>query len=120
MVVSFGAERAEINNYVKYLERARKAGVKANFKIIMGIAFLFFCIYACYAYAFWMGGIFIHRNVYNPVSETKTYRAGDILSCFFGTLFGLISILTSTANIKGIIEGQVAGKMAFDVIERTP
>ena len=73
MVVSFGAERAEINNYCKYLERARVAGVKANLKIIMGIAFLFFCIYACYAYAFWMGGIFIHRGVYNPVSQTGNY-----------------------------------------------
>ena len=42
------------------------------------------------------------------------------MSCFFGVIFGVMSIGMATANIKAVAEGKVAGKMAYEIIERTP
>lgn len=42
------------------------------------------------------------------------------MSCFFGVVFGLMSIGMATPNVKAIAEGKVAGKMAFDIIDRVP
>ena len=45
---------------------------------------------------------------------------GDILACFFGIVFGVMSLGMASPNIKAVTEGRVAGKMAFDVIDRKP
>ena len=45
---------------------------------------------------------------------------GEILSCFFGIIFGFFSMGMAYPNMKAVIEGRVAGKMAYDIIERTP
>jgi ATP-binding cassette subfamily B (MDR/TAP) protein 1 len=48
------------------------------------------------------------------------YTSGDILACFFGVVFGVFSLGMATPNIKAITEGRVAGKVAYDIIERVP
>jgi hypothetical protein len=50
----------------------------------------------------------------------KVYTAGDIMSCFFGVVFGVMSLGMATPNIRAITEGRVAGKVAYDVIDRKP
>lgn len=40
------------------------------------------------------------------------------MSCFFGVVFGAMSIGMATPNIKAVAEGRVAGKMAYEIIER--
>lgn len=40
------------------------------------------------------------------------------MACFFGVVFGVFSLGMATPNIKAITEGKVAGKMAFDIIDR--
>lgn len=50
----------------------------------------------------------------------KFYSSGDIISCFLGVVYGIFSIGFATPNLKALTEGRVAGKMAFDVIERRP
>lgn len=42
------------------------------------------------------------------------------MSCFFGVVFGLFSLGMAIPNIGAITEGRVAGKMAYDIIERKP
>lgn len=42
------------------------------------------------------------------------------MSCFFGVVFGVMSIGMATPNIKAVAEGKVAGKMAYDIIDRIP
>ena len=42
------------------------------------------------------------------------------MSCFFGIVFGMFSIGMATPNMKAVIEGRAAGKMAFDIIDRKP
>jgi len=40
------------------------------------------------------------------------------LTCFFGILFGMFNMGMLGPAIKAISEGKVAGKMAFDIIDR--
>jgi len=48
------------------------------------------------------------------------YSAGDIMTCFFGIFMGLFHLAMAAQNYKVIIEGKVAGKCAFDIIENEP
>lgn len=78
-----------------------------------------FSIFATYAYSFFMGSVWIYHSIYNQTFN-RTYTAGDVLSCFFGIVFGMFSMGMATPNIKAVTEGQAAGKMAFDIIDRKP
>lgn len=42
------------------------------------------------------------------------------MSCFLGIVYGAFSLGLAAPNMKAITEGRVAGKMAYDVIERVP
>mmetsp|Transcript_30437 Transcript_30437/g.29819 ORF Transcript_30437/g.29819 Transcript_30437/m.29819 type:complete len:90 (-) Transcript_30437:1239-1508(-) len=76
-------------------------------------------MFATYAYTYFMGGIWIYRDFHNSISD-KPYTSGDILSVFFGVLFGMFAVGTAAPNIKAISEGLVAGKMVYDIIDRVP
>lgn len=66
-----------------------------------------------------MGSVWIYKEFRNDTFN-RTYTAGDILSCFFGVVFGMFSMGMATPNLKAVTEGKVAGKMAFDIINRVP
>lgn len=40
------------------------------------------------------------------------------MACFLGVVYGIFSLGISTPNLKAIAEGKIAGKMAYDIIER--
>lgn len=42
------------------------------------------------------------------------------MSCFFGVVFGLFSLGAAQPNLKAVVEGRVAGKLAYDIINRKP
>ena len=42
------------------------------------------------------------------------------MSCFLGIVYGMFSLGLAASNIQALTEGRVAGKMAFDVIDRIP
>jgi ATP-binding cassette subfamily B (MDR/TAP) protein 1 len=50
----------------------------------------------------------------------KVYTSGDVLACFLGIVYGVFSLGLAAPNFKALTEGRVAGKMAYDVIERRP
>jgi len=50
----------------------------------------------------------------------RPYTAGDIISIFFGVIFGMFAIAGATPQISAIVEGKIAAKMALDVINRKP
>ena len=83
------------------------------------MAFFFLAITWSYAYAFYMGSVFIYFRVNNDIYD-RVYSAGDVLSCFFGVIFGMFSLGMASPNIKAVNEGKVAGKMAYDIIDREP
>jgi hypothetical protein len=80
---------------------------------------MFFVIFGTYSYSFYMGSVWIEKKIYNDTYR-RPYQAGEILSCFFGVVFGLMAIGQTAPNLKAVIEGRTAGKMAFDIIERQP
>lgn len=42
------------------------------------------------------------------------------MSCFMGVIYGIYSVGLSAPTLKLIKEGQIAGKFAYDIIDRTP
>ncbi len=119
VVQAFGQELLEVSNYNKYLNNARTSGVKTHIKSGFAIGFFFFVMFGYYAYAFYTGSWLITKQVTNT-NNGKVYTAGDIMSCFFGVVFGVMSLGMATPNIRAITEGRVAGKVAYDVIDRKP
>lgn len=79
----------------------------------MGVIFLSYC------FAFYIGHIFIVEQVRDS-SGQDPYTSGDVLACFFGIIFGFFSLGMAAPNIKAVSEGQVAGKLAYDIIDRVP
>ena len=76
-------------------------------------------IFGYYAYAFYIGSYLITKQVENTQSKLP-YSSGDIIACFFGIVYGVFSLGQATPNIKALTEGRVAGKAAFDIIDRVP
>jgi hypothetical protein len=83
------------------------------------IALFLFTIFAAYAYAFYLGSIWIRKEFWNTTFN-RAYTSGDIMSCFFGIVFGMFSLGIATPNIQAVAEGKAAGKLAFDIIDRKP
>lgn len=119
VVVAFGMETIEIKNYSKYLERSKAAGIKQQYLLALSIGVFYASIYASYAYAFFIGGIWIEKQYYNHILD-RAYMGGDILAVFWGILFGFFALSSITPHVKAVSEGKVAGKFTYDVIERTP
>lgn len=42
------------------------------------------------------------------------------MACFLGVVYGTFALGVTAPNFKAISEGKIAGKMAFDIIERKP
>jgi ATP-binding cassette subfamily B (MDR/TAP) protein 1 len=119
VVQAFGQEHTETVNYGKYLDRAKVTGIKTAVKSAFSLSFFFFVMFGYYAYAFFTGSYLITKHIKNTNSD-KPYNSGDILSCFFGIVFGVFSLGMAAPNIKAVTEGRIAGKVAYDLIERKP
>jgi hypothetical protein len=68
------------------------------------MALFFFSTFATYSYAFYMGHIWIYYDINNDVMD-RSYTAGDIMSCFFGVIFGMFSLGMAGPNFKALAEG---------------
>jgi len=119
VVQAFGQEKTEIRNYSRHLLRAKATGVKTHLKTAMALASFMFVIFGYYAYGFYTGSWLITKRVTNT-NNGEFYTIGDILACFFGIVFGVMSLGMASPQLKSITEGKVAGKMAYDIIERKP
>ncbi len=42
------------------------------------------------------------------------------MACFLGLVYGIFSLGLATPNFKALSEGRIAGKMAYEVIDRKP
>ena len=63
------------------------------------MALFFASIFSTYAYSFYMGSFWIYKDFWNH-TYGRIYSAGDILSCFFGVVFGMLSVGMAIPNIK--------------------
>mmetsp|Transcript_21964 Transcript_21964/g.16309 ORF Transcript_21964/g.16309 Transcript_21964/m.16309 type:complete len:202 (+) Transcript_21964:725-1330(+) len=119
VVVAFGQEERESIVYNRYLTNAKSSGIVTTFKTSLILAMFMFISLASYAYSFFMGSIWIYHEIPNTAFD-RSYTAGDVLTCFFGVLFGMYSLGMAAPNIKAVSVGKVAGKMVFDIIDRVP
>jgi hypothetical protein len=94
-VVAFGMEGVELTNYSKYLIRAKDASILNHLFNALGLGFMFMIIYSCYAYAFYIGSLFVEHQVWNS-GRNRPYQGGDSIGCFFAVLIGLFSIAMIT------------------------
>ena len=119
VVVAFGMEEVEIENYAKYLLRSKEMGLKSQVGLAVSVGVFFGTIYGAYAYAFWLGGIWIREGYINHILN-RPYMGGDILAVFWGILFGFFALSMVPQHTKSVAEGKVAGKFTYDVIDRVP
>jgi ATP-binding cassette subfamily B (MDR/TAP) protein 1 len=65
VVIAFGQELTEQATYTSFLGKAKEAGSKSSILAGMALGFFIFMIYASYAYAFFLGGYFVDKEIYN-------------------------------------------------------
>lgn len=119
VVHSYGMELVEQLNYQRFLHRAKKQGLKTACKQAFGIASLQAGLFFFYFYSIMIGSIVMLKpNIKNNRGEP--YSGGDVFSCMFGVVFGVFSMGPVAPNIKCLVEGRIAGKMAYHVIDRVP
>ena len=118
-VAAFGMERTEIRNYSRFLDKVRIESSKSDCMTGLALGFFMFTIYISYAYAFLIGGVWVELGLHNH-SYGRAYQAGDCISVFFGILFGLFPLIAAYRHLDAINEGKIAGRLAFDVIDRQP
>ena len=99
--------------------KARKTGIKTHFTGALAIGGFFLALYGYYSYSFFIGSFMVTESIEN-INSKKTYTSGDVMACFLGLVYGIFSLGLAAPNFKALTEGRVAGKMAFDIIERVP
>lgn len=104
VVQAFGQEKTEEANYDKYLGRARTAGIKTIFSTAIAVGMFIFGMFGYYAYAFFVGSILVLDQKINT-NTGLPYSGGDVMSCFFGIIFGVFALGMATPNIKAVVEG---------------
>jgi hypothetical protein len=52
-------ESVEARNYIKYLDKAKKASMKTHLFTALATGLLLFVVYNSYAWAFYIGSVFI-------------------------------------------------------------
>ena len=104
---------------MRTIEGFNKISTAAAAKASFQFGFLFFSIYFGYTYAFTIGAIWVDNEFRNHAYD-RSYQAGDIISIFFGVLFGMMSLGGIAPNIAGFAAAKAAGKKAFDIIDRQP
>ena len=50
----------------------------------------------------------------------RTYLAGDLVTIFCGVVIFMIQISTVFGKFKVIVDGKIAVKLIFDVVNRVP
>ncbi len=91
VVQAFGQEDSEVRNYERHLNRAKETGIRTHLKTAIAIGCFFFVMFGYYGYGFYTGSWLITEKKINSNSG-EVYNIGDILSCFFGIVFGVMSL----------------------------
>ena len=101
------------------MEKTRETGIKAGTKTSLFLGLFIFCIYLTYAYAFFIGSLYIDRGYENHAFD-RNYSPGDVVAIFFSVLIGFFSMAGLGPNVQILAEGKASGKLAFDIIDKEP
>lgn len=112
-------ETIEMANYTRFLAESKAKNLKQNTRTVLWLSLFIMTIYLSYAYAFFIGSVFVERRVHNDVFD-RQYMGGDTIAIFFAVITGLFQVTLLSNQFKGIVEGRVAAKFVFEVIDRVP
>jgi len=102
IVIAFGQEKLEEQNFTKFLVKSRKEGNIASVKFAFGISTFNYIIFMMYTYGLALGGVFVYEQI---SKGDEYYNAGDVISVFFGIIFGIFSLGMASPHIKALNEG---------------
>lgn len=68
-----------------------------------------------YTYGLALGGVFVYEQISKGSSY---YNAGDVISVFFGIIFGIFSLGMASPHIKALNEGRASLAEVLKVIQR--
>ena len=71
-------ELSEVQNYNFFLERSRATQRNSGIKTAIFLGFFMFCIYGAYAYAFFIGSVWVEGEYWNHAVQ-RAYTAGDTI-----------------------------------------
>lgn len=118
VVQTYGQEKLEGINYARYLEGPKKAQHTLVRNLSLGLAAIFAVIFFYYGYALTMGGKLRVDEV--EISEGVKYDGGTIILVTFSVVTASFALAGVGQNIKIISEAQIAGNMAYSVIDHVP
>ncbi|XP_061572811.1 ATP-binding cassette, sub-family B (MDR/TAP), member 4 [Cololabis saira] len=110
-VYAFSGQEKEIGRYQKYLEDAKRMGIKKAISANIAMGFTFMMIYMSYALAFWYGSTLILKG---------EYSIGSLLTVFFVVLIGVFSMGQTSPNITTFASARGAAHKVYSIIEHEP
>jgi ATP-binding cassette, subfamily B (MDR/TAP), member 1 len=119
VVMAYGQEKMEIKHYIEHLERGRVYETKEKMVIGAGTAVFMTVCYLSYCWAFWIGSIIVTDEHINGNFD-RPYNYSDVFGIYFIVLISFSGLGGSGPAMNGIAEAQIAGKRAFDIIDRIP
>lgn len=86
-----------------------------------GYGMMMCMVFVAYAYGFGIGGYFVYQGFKNTnFGKDEPYTSGEVMSCFFGIIFGVMALGMNTPNVKALYEGRIAMNSALEIIDRVP
>lgn len=116
-VIAFGGQDSEVKRYSANLIHAKNINVKRGFLTGLGFGFLWFCIYASYALAFWYGVGLVLEDENKPPDDI-VYTPETMVTVFFGVMMASMNFGMSSPYIEAFSIAKGAGAKIFSVIDR--
>jgi len=116
-VIAFGGQDSEAKRYSSNLIYAKNINVKRGFLTGLGFGFLWFCIYASYALAFWFGvGLVLEER--DVPDDEAVYTPTTMVTVFFGVMMASMNLGMTSPFIEAFSIAKGAGAKVFSVIDR--
>jgi ABC-type multidrug transport system fused ATPase/permease subunit len=119
IVSAYGQEHLEEERFVQHLQEAKETSIRFHFISALGYALNNSAFLLLMSLMLFLGGIFVVENVHNDV-RGRNYTGGDVISIFFGVMFGGFGFAIGAPNINAVTKGRQAARCALDVINRKP
>ena len=116
-VVSLGGQDKECERYQIALNDNRRTVTKFGIFSDIAMGSVFLAMFGMYALGFFIGSIFIHNEVNDPVTN-KPYTAGDVLTVFFSIMMAGFTFSQAGPAVKAFAIAKTAGGKAFKIIDR--
>lgn len=116
-MIAFGQEKLEESNFTSFLAKSWKEGNVSSFKFAFGLSTFNFIIFMMYTYGLSIGGLFVYKQV---SKGSMYYTSGDVISVFFGIIFGIFSMGMASPHIKALNDGRASLAEVLKVVTRKP